>query len=197
MFFTINRKYRRVFPVLYNQWEIPPGFSCFLQSIEKTRRVFPVVYNQREKPRAARKTRRRVFPAVNLSFLLGSRAECPEPVPVLWIILGVILGIILIGLALLLIWKLLVTIHDRREFARFEKERENARWDMVRSRSYVLVLTFSFLRSRSYVLVLTFSRLFFVYLLLYSFLLSFFGFWFFLFLVFALDIAFPRDIQIK
>jgi protocadherin alpha len=56
--------------------------------------------------------------------------ECPEPVPVLWIILGVILGIILIGLALLLIWKLLVTIHDRREFARFEKERENARWDM-------------------------------------------------------------------
>ena len=51
---------------------------------------------------------------------------------VLAIIIGVIVGIILIGLILLLIWKLLVTIHDRREFARFEKERANARWDMVR-----------------------------------------------------------------
>jgi len=54
-------------------------------------------------------------------------------VNVLAIILGVIGGIILIGLILLLIWKLLVTIHDRREFARFEKERANARWDMVPS----------------------------------------------------------------
>jgi len=56
--------------------------------------------------------------------------DCPKPVNILAIILGVIIGIILIGLALLLIWKLLVTIHDRREFARFEKELENARWDM-------------------------------------------------------------------
>lgn len=58
-------------------------------------------------------------------------AECPTPVNILAIVLGVIGGIILIGLLLLLIWKLLVTIHDRREYARFEKERENARWDMV------------------------------------------------------------------
>ena len=57
---------------------------------------------------------------------------CTPPVNVLAIVLGVILGIILIGLALLIIWKVLVTIHDRREFARFEKERENAKWDMVR-----------------------------------------------------------------
>lgn len=56
--------------------------------------------------------------------------ECPTPVNILAIVLGVIGGIILIGLLLLLIWKLLVTIHDRREYARFEKERENARWDM-------------------------------------------------------------------
>jgi len=57
---------------------------------------------------------------------------CTKPVNVLAIILGLIAGVILIGLILLLIWKLLVTIHDRREFARFEKERANARWDMVR-----------------------------------------------------------------
>ncbi|KAK0178527.1 hypothetical protein PV327_007409 [Microctonus hyperodae] len=55
--------------------------------------------------------------------------ECPPPVYVLGIVLGVIAAIVLIGLAFLLLWKLLTTIHDRREFARFEKERMNAKWD--------------------------------------------------------------------
>lgn len=55
--------------------------------------------------------------------------DCPEPVNILAIVLGVIGGIIAIGLALLLIWKLLTTIHDRRELAKFEKERQMARWD--------------------------------------------------------------------
>ncbi|KAH6940080.1 hypothetical protein HPB50_024645 [Hyalomma asiaticum] len=55
--------------------------------------------------------------------------ECPKPVNIWAIILGVILGIVLIGLALLLIWKLFTTIHDRREFAKFEKERQMAKWD--------------------------------------------------------------------
>lgn len=45
---------------------------------------------------------------------------------------GVVAGIVLIGLALLLIWKLLMIIHDRREFAKFEKEKMNAKWDTVR-----------------------------------------------------------------
>lgn len=57
--------------------------------------------------------------------------DCPEPVDVLAIVIGVILGIVLIGLALLLIWKLLTTVHDRREFAKFEKERMMAKWDTV------------------------------------------------------------------
>ena len=48
---------------------------------------------------------------------------------------GVVAGIVLIGLALLLIWKLLMIIHDRREFAKFEKEKMNAKWDTV-SRSH-------------------------------------------------------------
>ncbi|XP_064614126.1 integrin beta-1-like [Liolophura sinensis] len=54
---------------------------------------------------------------------------CPEGVNVLAIVLGVIGGIVAVGLALLLIWKLLTMIHDRREFAKFEKERKNAKWD--------------------------------------------------------------------
>lgn len=55
--------------------------------------------------------------------------ECPEPVNVLAIVLGVVCGIVAVGLALLLIWKLFTTIHDRREYAKFEKERKNAKWD--------------------------------------------------------------------
>src|SRR5688572_19144204 len=64
--------------------------------------------------------------------------EFPAPVNILAFVLGVIGGIILIGLLLLLIWKLLVTIHDRREYARFEKERENARWDMVITHFFIM-----------------------------------------------------------
>lgn len=57
--------------------------------------------------------------------------ECPAKVFLLGIILGVIAAIVLIGMAMLLLWKLLTTIHDRREFARFEKERMMAKWDTV------------------------------------------------------------------
>ena len=57
--------------------------------------------------------------------------DCPKPVNILAIVIGVIVGIVLVGLALLLIWKLLTTIHDRREYAKFEKERQMARWDTV------------------------------------------------------------------
>lgn len=44
-------------------------------------------------------------------------------------------AILLLGLVGLLIWKLLVTIHDRREFAKFEEERAKAKWDTVRNDS--------------------------------------------------------------
>ena len=44
-------------------------------------------------------------------------------------------AILLLGLVGLLIWKLLVTIHDRREFARFEEERAKAKWDTVRNKT--------------------------------------------------------------
>ncbi|XP_017782378.1 PREDICTED: integrin beta-PS-like [Nicrophorus vespilloides] len=55
--------------------------------------------------------------------------ECPAKVFLVGIVLGVIAAIVFIGLAILLLWKLLTTIHDRREFAKFEKERMMAKWD--------------------------------------------------------------------
>ncbi|XP_030204517.1 integrin beta-1 isoform X1 [Gadus morhua] len=57
------------------------------------------------------------------------KLECPTGPDIIPIVLGVVVGIVLIGLALLLIWKLLMVIHDRREFAKFEKEKLNAKWD--------------------------------------------------------------------
>ncbi|XP_037386868.1 integrin beta-1-A-like isoform X1 [Pygocentrus nattereri] len=55
--------------------------------------------------------------------------ECPAGPDIIPIVAGLVAGIVLIGLALLLIWKLLMIIHDRREFAKFEKEKMNAKWD--------------------------------------------------------------------
>ncbi|XP_047424046.1 integrin beta-1a isoform X1 [Mugil cephalus] len=55
--------------------------------------------------------------------------DCPSGPDITPIVAGVVAGIVLIGLALLLIWKLLMIIHDRREFAKFEKEKMNAKWD--------------------------------------------------------------------
>ena len=57
--------------------------------------------------------------------------ECPPKIFVLGIVLVLIAAIVLIGLAVLLLWKLLTTVHDRREFAKFEKERMMAKWDTV------------------------------------------------------------------
>ncbi|XP_012670009.2 integrin beta-3-like [Clupea harengus] len=55
--------------------------------------------------------------------------DCPKGPDILVVLLSVAGAILFLGLATLLIWKLLVTIHDRREFARFEEERARAKWD--------------------------------------------------------------------
>lgn len=58
-------------------------------------------------------------------------ADCPKGPDILVVLLSVAGAILFLGLAALLIWKLLVTIHDRREFAKFEEERARAKWDTV------------------------------------------------------------------
>lgn len=66
------------------------------------------------------------------------KLECPPEFHIMGLILALISSIVLIGMALLFMWKLFTTIHDRREFARFEKERQSAKWDTV-SKSTFLV----------------------------------------------------------
>lgn len=62
--------------------------------------------------------------------------ECPEGPDILVVLMAVAGAILLLGLVGLLIWKLLVTIHDRREFARFEEERAKAKWDTANNPLY-------------------------------------------------------------
>ncbi|CAL9689563.1 unnamed protein product [Knipowitschia caucasica] len=69
------------------------------------------------------------------------KLECPPGPDIIPIVLGVVAGIVLIGLALLLIWKLLMIIHDRREFAKFEKEKLNAKWDTGENPIYKSAVT--------------------------------------------------------
>ncbi|KAI1901375.1 hypothetical protein AGOR_G00033750 [Albula goreensis] len=69
------------------------------------------------------------------------KLECPTGPDIIPIVVGVVAGIVLIGLALLLIWKLLMIIHDRREFAKFEKEKMNAKWDTGENPIYKSAVT--------------------------------------------------------
>ncbi|XP_038076303.1 integrin beta-1-B-like [Patiria miniata] len=74
----------------------------------------------------------------NGTFILLVQEEpvCPVPVNSAFIIIGIVVGIIIIGLILLFIWRLLTYIHDSREFARFEKDRAQAKWDQSENPIY-------------------------------------------------------------
>ncbi|KAM9861364.1 integrin beta-6 isoform 2-T2 [Aulostomus maculatus] len=53
---------------------------------------------------------------------------CPDPPNIPMIILGVSLSIVCIGLILLAVWKVLVSVHDSKEVAKFEAERAKPSW---------------------------------------------------------------------
>uniref|UniRef100_A0A7N8XC31 Integrin beta n=1 Tax=Mastacembelus armatus TaxID=205130 RepID=A0A7N8XC31_9TELE len=54
--------------------------------------------------------------------------DCPQPPNIPMIILGVSLSVVCIGLILVGVWKVLVSVHDRKEVAKFEAERAKAKW---------------------------------------------------------------------
>ncbi|XP_069509434.1 integrin beta-7 [Ambystoma mexicanum] len=45
------------------------------------------------------------------------------------IVLGLVLGIVLIGLLVVIAYRITVEVYDRKEYARFEKERDNVQWN--------------------------------------------------------------------
>ncbi|XP_077129448.1 integrin beta-5 isoform X2 [Ranitomeya variabilis] len=62
--------------------------------------------------------------------------ECGTAPDALTVLLAVVGSILLVGFVLLAVWKLLVTIHDRREFARFQSERSRAKYEMASNPLY-------------------------------------------------------------
>ncbi|XP_074685055.1 integrin beta-6 isoform X1 [Strix aluco] len=54
--------------------------------------------------------------------------DCPQLPNIPMIIVGVTLAILLIGIVLLCIWKLLVSVQDRKEVAKFEAEKSKVKW---------------------------------------------------------------------
>ena len=69
--------------------------------------------------------------APELISFFPSLPACSSAPSAVTIVLAVIGSVVLIGIILLGLWKLLVTIHDRREFDRFQSERSRARYEMV------------------------------------------------------------------
>ncbi|KAM6465374.1 integrin beta-2 isoform 2-T2 [Liasis olivaceus] len=55
--------------------------------------------------------------------------ECPQPPNIAAIVGGTIAGVALIGLLLLMAWRLVAELIDRREYHRFEKEKSKAKWN--------------------------------------------------------------------
>ena len=53
---------------------------------------------------------------------------CPAGPDLLGVAFGVIACIVAVGLVTILLWKAFTTIHDRKEFARFEQERQKAKF---------------------------------------------------------------------
>lgn len=62
--------------------------------------------------------------------IMGNK-QCAPVVNIIYIVLGVVASIVLGGIILLLIYKLVITIDDRRELAKFEKQGENIRWELA------------------------------------------------------------------
>lgn len=53
---------------------------------------------------------------------------CPEPLDITPIVAGIIGGVLLIALAILLLWKIITVIYDRREFSRFNEDIKKCKW---------------------------------------------------------------------
>ncbi|XP_062868445.1 integrin beta-6 [Trichomycterus rosablanca] len=54
--------------------------------------------------------------------------DCPKPLNIAMIAVGVCMFVLMIGIALLVVWKLFVYVHDKKEVAKFEAERAKAKW---------------------------------------------------------------------
>lgn len=52
---------------------------------------------------------------------------------------GVLASVVLVGILLLIAWKIITTIKDQREYARFIEEQQSAKWNDVSMKGIVLL----------------------------------------------------------
>lgn len=52
------------------------------------------------------------------------------------LVLSSVLGLVFFGLFLIIVYRIVLEIYDRREFKRFEKERKHAKWNEVSAPSF-------------------------------------------------------------
>lgn len=64
-------------------------------------------------------------------WLCSSSLECVKGPNVAAIVGGTVVGVVLIGVLLLVIWKALTHLTDLREYRRFEKEKLKSQWNNV------------------------------------------------------------------
>jgi hypothetical protein len=62
--------------------------------------------------------------------------DCPDPLNVVNIIIGIVVGIFAVGLAIVIAWSLLAQFAAYREYKAFEKETETANWSQTTSPLY-------------------------------------------------------------
>lgn len=61
--------------------------------------------------------------------LIADKKQCTKPPDALLIALPILAGIIGVGIFLLIIWKILTSFYDKIEYARFEHEVKNPKWN--------------------------------------------------------------------
>lgn len=86
---------------------------------------------------------------------------CPQPVPILAISFGILGGLLLLGLLLLLLYKLSTHFYDKKQYARFLEDQKKAKWNRVRFFSFLIKLLYVNVSHVKLVLIMTaffFSR---------------------------------------
>ncbi|XP_049775853.1 integrin beta-PS-like [Schistocerca cancellata] len=77
----------------------------------------------------------------NMYDVIAEKEKRCSNVNILGVILGVIGSIVFIGLLTLIIWKIVTSIHDEREYSKFEKERAQAKFSRDDNPLYVKATT--------------------------------------------------------
>ncbi|XP_060944786.1 integrin beta-5 [Limanda limanda] len=73
--------------------------------------------------------------------------ECAGGPDAMTVLLAVVGSILLVGVVLLAVWKLAITVHDRREFTRFQNARSRARYEMASNPLYKQPVTTHFVET--------------------------------------------------